>query len=126
MKCSKRLYGFFSPQERFYFKYSMNLEVFLLLSRGRAFSYLDEVAKVEAVEQLLQGAGAAPARCVAPPSTTLADRTFHFFLHQDKLEMPDSAINTALPQTRWVLGYEVNGVSLLWNQMTGFTDKAFP
>lgn len=81
--------------------------------------YLDEVAKVQAVEQLLQGAGATPAWCCAPSGTALADRTLHLLFHQDKFEMPDSAIHAALPQARWVLGNEVDGVSLLWGQRAG-------
>lgn len=75
--------------------------------------YLDEVAKVEAIEQLFQGAGATPSWRGAPSGSTLANRTLHLLFHQDKFEMPNSAIHTTLPQTRWVLGNEVNGVSLL-------------
>lgn len=70
----------------------MNFKTGLILH-----SNLNEVAEVKAGEQFLQGAGAAPTWRGASPSTTLADGTLHLLLHQDELEMPNSAIYTALP-----------------------------
>lgn len=71
------------------------------------------MAEMQACEQLLQGAGAAPAWRGASSTATLADGTLHLLLNKDEFEMPNSAIYTAFPQAGRVLGNDVNSVSLL-------------